>query len=147
MENTNYTQEMTDALVQAYVACPNRVVVDQYAELFNKSSRSIIAKLVREGVYQAQDRVTKTGEPVVRKQDLVEKIEAVTGIDLPSLAKASKSDLVELSTFIETYVEPVPAAQDVEAALKTALAWQADDSQDRSASKGSTGNPDSPYRL
>ena len=126
MENVNYTQEMTDTLVQAYVASPTRAVVDQYAELFDKSSRSIIAKLVREGVYQAQERVTKTGEPVVRKQDLVEKIEAITGIDLPSLSKASKSDLVELATFIETYVEPVPTAQDVEAALKTALAWQAD---------------------
>ena len=132
MENVNYTQEMTDTLVQAYVASPTRAVVDQYAELFDKSSRSIIAKLVREGVYQAQERVTKTGEPVVRKQDLVEKIEAVTGIDLPSLAKASKSDLVELSTFIEANVVPagtdeeVVTAQELEAALKTAYDWQPD---------------------
>lgn len=108
---------MTDTLVQAYVASPTRAVVDQYAELFNKSSRSIIAKLVREGVYQAQERVTKTGEPVVRKQDLVEKIEAITGIDLPSLTKASKSDLVELSIFIEGNVEPRVSPQEVEAAL------------------------------
>ena len=126
MENVNYTQEMTDTLVQAYVASPTRAVVDQYAELFEKSSRSIIAKLVREGVYQAQERVTKTGEPVVRKQDLVEKIEAITGIDLPSLSKASKSDLVELSVFIEANVEPRVSPQELEAALKTALAWQAD---------------------
>lgn len=132
MENVNYTQEMTDTLVQAYVASPTRAVVDQYAELFDKSSRSIIAKLVREGVYQAQERVTKTGEPVVRKQDLVEKIEAITGIDLPSLSKASKSDLVELSTFIEANVVPagtdeeVVTAQELEAALKTAYDWQPD---------------------
>jgi len=125
MENVNYTQEMTDALIQAYIACPNRVVVDQYAELFNKSSRSIIAKLVREGVYQAQERVTKTGEPVVRKQDIVEKIEAVTGIDLPSLTKASKSDLVELSIFIEGIADK-PLVRRVTAALQETDSWKAD---------------------
>ena len=112
MQNTNYTQEMTDILVQAYVACPKREVVDQYAQSFNKSPRSIIAKLVREGVYQAPEKTTKAGDPIVRKQDLVKSIEAATGLSLSSLEKASKADLQKLSTFIETSVS-----------LKEAYAW------------------------
>ena len=122
MENTNYTQEMTDDLVQAYVASPSRAIVDQYAEAFGKSPRSIIAKLVREGVYQAPQRVTKTGEPVVRKQQLVERIEAATGLALPSLEKASKGDLAKLVQYFEEGV----AAEEIQAALQEALAtpWQ-----------------------
>lgn len=97
----NYTEEMTSAIVAAYTANPVKATVEALAEEHDKSVRSIIAKLVREGVYQAQERVTKTGEPVVRKQDLVAQIEASTGVEFPSLVKASKADLVELAKFLE----------------------------------------------
>jgi hypothetical protein len=58
-----------------------------------KNKRSIIAKLVREGVYKAQPRVTKAGAPIVRKAELVAQIEAHFGIEMPTLVKASKVDL------------------------------------------------------
>jgi len=99
--NVNYTEEVTAAIVAAYTANPVKATVEALAEANGKSVRSIIAKLVREGVYQAQERVTKTGEPVVRKQDLVAQIEATTGVEFPSLVKASKADLVELAKFLE----------------------------------------------
>ncbi|MEK9894872.1 MAG: hypothetical protein VW518_00415 [Burkholderiaceae bacterium] len=99
--NVNYTAEATAAIVAAYTANPVKATVEALAESNGKSVRSIIAKLVREGVYQAQERVTKTGEPVVRKQDLVAQIEATTGVEFPSLVKASKADLVELAKFLE----------------------------------------------
>lgn len=97
----NYTEEMTSAIVAAYTANPVKATVEALAEEHDKSVRSIIAKLVREGVYVAQERVTKTGEPVVRKSDLVAQIEATTGVEFPSLVKASKADLVELAKFLE----------------------------------------------
>ena len=37
--------------------------------------------------------MTKSGEPVVRKAELVAQIEAHFGIEMPSLVKASKVDL------------------------------------------------------
>jgi hypothetical protein len=51
------------------------------------------AKLVREGVYKAKARTTKTGEPVVSKEKLVQDIEKAMGLevgDLESLEKATK---------------------------------------------------------
>jgi hypothetical protein len=47
-------------------------------------------------VYVAQPKVTKTGEPVVRKAELVAVIESNFGIAVPSLVKASKADLQRL---------------------------------------------------
>lgn len=97
----NYTEQATAYIVRDYTANPVKATVEKLAEEHGKSVRSIIAKLVREGVYVAQERTTKTGEPVVRKADLVAQIEASTGVEFPSLVKASKADLVELARFIE----------------------------------------------
>jgi hypothetical protein len=44
-------------------------------------------------VYVAQPRATKSGEPIVRKAELVAQIEAHFGIEMPTLVKASKVDL------------------------------------------------------
>ena len=92
-ETTNYTDEMVEQMVSRYTADPTRATVDALAEEFGKSVRSIIAKLSREGVYVAQQRTTKTGEPVVRKADLVAMLEEQFQVELPSLVKASKQDL------------------------------------------------------
>ena len=92
-ETTNYTDEMVEQMVSRDVANPTRATVDALAEEFGKSVRSIIAKLSREGVYVAQQRTTKTGEPVVRKADLVAMLEEKFQVELPSLVKASKQDL------------------------------------------------------
>ena len=75
-------------------ATPSVETVTTLAKEFGKTKRSVIAKLVREGVYQAQERTTKSGAPIVRKADLVEQIESYfVGASLPSLVKASKADL------------------------------------------------------
>ena len=60
----NYTDEMVNAMTEQYVANPTRETVDSLANEFGKTTRSIIAKLSREGVYVAQPRTTKSGEPV-----------------------------------------------------------------------------------
>jgi len=92
----NYSDEVVAIMTEQYVANPTRETVDALAQQFGKSVRSIIAKLSREGVYIAQPKVTKTGEPVVRKAELVALIEANFGIEVPSLVKASKADLQRL---------------------------------------------------
>ena len=92
----NYTDEMVETMHELYTAEPTRETVEQLAEDFGKSVRSIIAKLSREGIYVSQPRVTKTGEPVVRKAELVAQIEEHFDIEVPSFVKASTADLQEL---------------------------------------------------
>jgi hypothetical protein len=92
----NYTSEMVAEMTKLYTANPNRETVDVLAKQFGKTVRSIIAKLSREGVYVAQPRITKSGEPVVRKAELVAQINAKLGEKFPTLVKASKADLQHL---------------------------------------------------
>jgi hypothetical protein len=87
---------MVAQMTEAYVANPSRETVEALATEMGKTVRSVIAKLSREGVYVAQPKVTKTGEPVVRKAELVAQINAHFEIELPTLVKASKADLQKL---------------------------------------------------
>ena len=96
MATANYTEAMTEKMVAQYTANPSRDTVDAIAEELGKNARSVIAKLSREGVYKAQPRVTKSGEPVVRKAELLAQIQDTLGVELPSLVKASKADLQRL---------------------------------------------------
>ena len=92
----NYTEEMVSEMTTAYTDNPTRETVDELARHFGKTTRSIIAKLSREGVYIAQPRTTKSGEPVVAKAELVSEIQEHFGIELPTLVKAGKADLQRL---------------------------------------------------
>ena len=101
-DQPNYTDAMVEELVAAYEDNPSRDTVDEFAQKFNKPARSIIAKLVREGVYKAVARATKQGTPVVRKAELVAQIQESLGTTkLDTLAKASKADLQTLVALVE----------------------------------------------
>ena len=100
----NYTADMVDAMVAEYSANPNKDTVVQLASEFKKTTRSIVAKLVREGVYVAAPRVTKTGAPVVRKGAYVSQINDMLGMELPSLEKASKADLEALVSGLNSLI-------------------------------------------
>ena len=101
-DQPNYTDAMVEELVAAYEDNPSRDTVDEFAQRFNKPTRSIIAKLVREGVYKAVARATKQGTPVVRKAELVAQIQESLGTTkLDTLAKASKADLQTLVALVE----------------------------------------------
>ena len=93
----NYTDEMVAQMTDQYVANPTRETVDGLAKQFGKTTRSIIAKLSREGVYVAQPRTTKTGEPVVSKAQFVTAIESHFDIAMPTLVKSGKQDLQKLA--------------------------------------------------
>ena len=96
MATANYTEQQTKEMVAQYEAAPTKETVVAIAEKLAKNTRSVIAKLSREGVYKAQPRTTKRGEPVVLKQELVNIIQEHFGDEFPSLVKASKVDLQKL---------------------------------------------------
>lgn len=71
-------------------------VVNSIALKLGKSTRSIIAKLGREGKYTAKEYVTKTGEKPVKKGTLADTIGQIVGAtssDIDSLEKANKNVL------------------------------------------------------
>jgi hypothetical protein len=89
----NYTAEQTVEIVAAYQAGET---VEALAERFQKSVRSIVAKLSREGVYKKKEYKTKNGETVVKKDAHADAIGAILGLaenDIDSLTKANKSAL------------------------------------------------------
>ena len=96
MATANYTEQQTKEMVAQYEAAPTKETVVAIAEKLGKNTRSVIAKLSREGVYKAQPRTTKRGEPVVLKQELVNIIQEHFGDEFPSLVKARKVDLQKL---------------------------------------------------
>jgi hypothetical protein len=97
----NYSEKDVSMMISTYQANPTRDTVDMLAEKLGKNARSVIAKLSREGVYVAQPRVTKTGEPVVLKSEFVNRIQTALGIEIPSIAKATKADLQRLADHLE----------------------------------------------
>ena len=70
----NYTNDQTDYMVEQYKNKPSRITVDRLAKELNKSPKSIIGKLSREGVYRRSVYKTKTGETPVTKIELVSEI-------------------------------------------------------------------------
>tara|TARA_B100000214_G_scaffold320638_1_gene255866 strand:- start:66 stop:434 length:369 start_codon:yes stop_codon:yes gene_type:complete len=94
-KSSNYPQEVIDSMVSAYEANPTRATVNQLALDFDKTERSVIAKLSALGVYVAQAKPTKR-PPQVRKADLVAKIEAELNVEFQSLSKAGFGDLEKL---------------------------------------------------
>jgi hypothetical protein len=91
--SANYSDADITILTDEYAIEPTRETVDALAERLNKTPRSIIAKLSALGVYQKTERVTKRGEPVIMKAELVSKVQNAIGRELPSLNKMTKVDL------------------------------------------------------
>ena len=103
-KSSKYTPEMVAAIAAAADAGPLnlQVCTDLAAQpLFadaDISARGIVAKARTMGLpYEKAQRVTKTGAPVIRKDEIVVKIEHVLGVSgLTSLAKAEKPALRKL---------------------------------------------------
>ena len=94
----NYTDAMVSTLIEDYKTKEgsNKQFVDASATALGKTTKSIISKLVSLKVYVTEKKLTKTGEPVVSKADLVAQIETHYGFAVPSFAKATKVDLQNL---------------------------------------------------
>lgn len=100
----SYSEELTKEIVDEYTANPSRETVDAIAKRIGKSARSVIAKLAAAHVYQTPQRTTKTGEPIIKKEELVEEIGSWLGIEVPTLAKTGKLDLKKLHSKIAELV-------------------------------------------
>jgi hypothetical protein len=95
-KTVNYTPEQTAKMVADYAA---GVTVESIAESMGKTVRSVVAKLSREKVYVAKTYVSKTGEPVVKKDahaDAIGAILKLTESETESLVKANKTALAKI---------------------------------------------------
>lgn len=96
---TAYTVEQTAELVAAYKAAPTAETVATFAEKFGKTVKSVVAKLSREGVYQKKEYKTKTGDTVVKKDEIANEFQTLFGLtegEADSLTKANKTALVKI---------------------------------------------------
>ena len=92
----NYTDEQVEVMVAWYTAEPTRETVEIIAREMNKSTKSVIGKLSREGVYQKAEYLSKTGQRPVTKKQMVSLIaQNLVGdsTKLMGLEKAPKADL------------------------------------------------------
>lgn len=102
--SANYTQEQVEYMVEEYTSEPTRETVENLAEEMNKSVKSIIGKLAREGVYKKTVYKTKTGEDPITKKELVTELAELLEIDyngIAGLEKAPKADLKRLHSSIK----------------------------------------------
>ena len=100
----NYTPEMVDLMKSRYSANPTRETVEELANELNKSIKSVIGKLSREGVYEKTEYLTKTGEKPVTKRELVEKVSEILGVEYQALAGLEKSPKNSLKLLEETLI-------------------------------------------
>jgi len=86
-KTVNYTPEQTAQLVANYKA---GATVETLATMFGKTTRSVVAKLSREGVYTAKSKTS--GVARVKKSELVDRIANRVGVapeTFDSLEKAN----------------------------------------------------------
>lgn len=102
--SVNYTSEQVELMKKAYQNNPSRETVEQLADDLDKSIKSIIGKLSREGVYKKTVYKTKTGEDPITKKEIVQNISTLLQINYEAVAgleKAPKADLKILMTTLE----------------------------------------------
>ena len=65
----------------------------ELAAKFGKDVRSVRAKAVRMGIYQKAAKVSKSGDPIERKEAIVADIAKIVGANMEGLEKAPKEAL------------------------------------------------------
>lgn len=105
MGTIKYTKEICDRIVQEYnEGRPPQEIADG----LDTSPRSVIAKLSSLGVYRSKPYLNKRGEQPRKKEELLDDLAEVLGVDLwklESLEKANKSVILLL---IELYKKDAP---------------------------------------
>jgi transposase-like protein len=95
-----YTPEQTQEVVEAY---KSGNTVEQIAELVGKSTRSVVAKLAREGVYQAKGKTA--GNTRVRKAELVDMIAGSLGVPAETVESLEKATHEALELVVQRLVK------------------------------------------
>jgi hypothetical protein len=95
-----YTKEQTEFIVTEYLENKDdETIIQQLAEKLDRNPRSIIGKLSREGVYEKKRYLSKTGEPPIRKKEILANICSLVGGNpekIQTLEKAGKPELLYL---------------------------------------------------
>ena len=97
----NYTEEQVEYMVKKYTAQPTRDTVDELALKLNKSIKSIIGKLSREGVYQKAIYRTKTGEIPMTKGEIIVQISQLLDCEYKKIAGLEKSPKQDLKYLLD----------------------------------------------
>lgn len=87
----NYTQNQTEYMIEEYSKKPTRITVERLAKELEKTPKSIIGKLSREGVYRRSVYKTKSGENPITKEEMVRELENALGFNLEALAGLEKA--------------------------------------------------------
>ena len=98
MKQPNYTASMTAQIIDDYQANKS---VEEIATSIGKSVRSVRSKLVREGVYIAQEKKTsrKSDEPT--KKELLKTLDGLVDFPTVGLLGATKVSIMDLITAFE----------------------------------------------
>ncbi len=99
----NYTEAQTAELVKAFTDAPTKETVAALAEKFGKTTRSIVAKLAREGVYKSEAKAS-AGKGAT-KADTVAKIAALAGVAVKDLESLEKATAPALNTVLKALTE------------------------------------------
>ena len=94
---SSYTEKQTKKMIDIYTENPCIETVEKLMTILNRPKKSIISKLVKEGVYVTKTYLTKTGEAPITKLELVRQIEDALDTRLPGLDKAPKTTLKDLA--------------------------------------------------
>ena len=87
----NYTEKQVEHMIDAYKKDPSRETVEALAEDLDKSVKSIIGKLSREGVYKKTVYKTKTGEDPETKKEIVQELAERLDINYEAVAGLEKA--------------------------------------------------------
>jgi len=87
----NYTDEQTGYIVSGYKENPTMKTVEKLADELGKSTKSIIGKLSREGVYERAVYKNKSGTSPITKAEICLNIAENLGIEVESLDGLEKS--------------------------------------------------------
>lgn len=88
---STYTEKETEFLVEEYSKDPSKETVERLADQLDRSKKSIIGKLSREGIYRREVYMSKTGEKPVTKIEIVSNIADALGLENSSLEGLEKS--------------------------------------------------------
>jgi response regulator RpfG family c-di-GMP phosphodiesterase len=104
----NYTPEQEAVIAEMASKAENGMLTAAAAEMlaadFGKTVKSVVAKLSRMGVYQKKVYTTKTGDAVVKKDTLADKLAEIVGLtesETDSLTKANKTALAKIIAKLE----------------------------------------------
>ena len=87
----NYTSEQVVWMSNLYNQTPSRQTVEDIASTLEKSTKSVIGKLAREGIYLKAEYKSKTGEKPITKLQLVSSLAARLELETDELAGLEKA--------------------------------------------------------